>query len=385
MLEDVNGGVGSYCIVQYSFTGDPHPIDLRPHKNAKDQMPKRICQNVSNAYQSQFLDEIFGVHRNDEYHPGLIYCGSKEDYIQKCKGIQSTWTDAGDFGLKAWRWFAKNKLNSFFNCLGASAREQAGLGRPPERFITNPSEGNNKLVQDFVRNDIGKKRVNEHEFSKALQKLVQRQDNDLEMAVFNQGPYKFRAGFEHLAVSEDNWLKMRPKQRENALKSVHQESISLAVSTMALQPHIASSAESNPLLNELVKEGIDWIPVTTLDGISKKATLILEDRGQIIEIPNSGQSLMIPSKSNPRNPHVVNALASGRVQCNCAHNKSLSLCSHALVYVKYYSLQRKYFAWLKQRRRKHGQDAINLSSLLTERREASQEKECHILYLNKRR
>ncbi|KAK3744162.1 hypothetical protein QZH41_006680 [Actinostola sp. cb2023] len=32
-----NGQVASHCIIQYSFTGDPHPIDLKPHKNAKDK------------------------------------------------------------------------------------------------------------------------------------------------------------------------------------------------------------------------------------------------------------------------------------------------------------------------------------------------------------
>lgn len=106
----------------------------------------------------------------------------------------------------------QNKASNVFSCLGASAREQAGLGRHPARFTTNPSEGNNKVVQDFIHEDKGNARVSEFDFVQSLQKLVKRQENDLEMAVIDQGPYRVREAFNHIVTFPDDWVKTTSNQ-----------------------------------------------------------------------------------------------------------------------------------------------------------------------------
>ena len=259
----------------------------------------------------------------------------------------------------------KNKAQKVFCSLGASVREQAGLGRPPARFTTNPSEGNNKVVQDFIHQDTKKTRVSEFEFVQSLQKLIQRQENDLEMAIIDQGPYRVRSVFNHIITSPDDWVKMTPNQRKRALQKVHGTKISEASDGSLTQRPQAAEGAKNPILNRLLQEGIDWIPLSTLTGMTEKAEKILQVPDQVIPIPNSEGSLLIPSKTNARNPHVVSAYSTGRIVCNCVHNKSLSICSHSIVYAEHQKVQPKFYNWLKKLRRSQGSNAINFSNLVS--------------------
>ena len=49
-----DGLLGNYCIIQYSFTGEEHPISLRPHKNAKTNQKGyvRTCQSTMEKLKS---------------------------------------------------------------------------------------------------------------------------------------------------------------------------------------------------------------------------------------------------------------------------------------------------------------------------------------------
>ena len=49
-----DGRLGNYCIIQYSFTGDEHPISLKPHKNAKTKRKGyvRTCESTMEKLKS---------------------------------------------------------------------------------------------------------------------------------------------------------------------------------------------------------------------------------------------------------------------------------------------------------------------------------------------
>ncbi|KAL9982941.1 hypothetical protein ACROYT_G005056 [Oculina patagonica] len=321
--------------------------------------------SVPSPYQAQFLRDVFGGTLDGDYVSGLVDCKELEEFECRRDELEEKWSEAGEPGKEAYRWFVRNKASKVFSCLGASAREQAGLGRPPARFTTNLSEGNNKVVQDFIHEDTRKSRVSEFEFVQSLQKLVQRQENDLEMAVIGQGPYRVREAFNHIITSPDDWVKMTSNQRKKALQKVHDTKISeTRDSSLTQRPQPAESAR-NPVLDRLLQEGIDWIPLSTITGMTQKAEMILQDPGQVIPIPNSEGSILIPSMSDARNPHIVNAYSTGRIACNCANNKILSICSHAIVYAEHQKVQPKFYNWLKKLRRTQGSNAINFSNLVT--------------------
>ena len=162
--------------------------------------------SVPSAYQPQFLQDTFGGASDGEYVPGLVDCRALEEFQCRLDALEEKWSQAGEPGKEAYRWFVKkNKAQKVFCSLGAGVREQAGLGLPPIRFTTNPSEGNNKV---FIHQDTKKTRISEFEFVQSLQKLLERQENDLEMAVIDQGPYWVRNVFSHIITSSDDWVKI---------------------------------------------------------------------------------------------------------------------------------------------------------------------------------
>ena len=244
-------------------------------------------------------------------------------------------------------------------------RQCQGASRARKTTGTNPSEGNNKLVQDFVHEDTRKTRVSEFEFAQSLRKLVQRRENDLEMAVINQGPYRVREAFKHIVTTPDDWIKMTSDQRKRALKKVHDTNISDARDSSLTEKLQPTESTSNPILHRLLQEGIHWIPLSTFTGMTQKAEKILQDPGRVISIPNSEGSILVPSTSDARNPHIVYSYSTGRIVCNCTNNKSLSICSHSIVYAEHQRVQPKFYNWLKKLRRTQGSNAINLSNLLS--------------------
>ena len=134
--------------------------------------------------------------------------------------------------------------------------------------------------------------------------------------------------------------------------------------SLTQRPQAAEGAK-NPILDSLLQEGVDWIPLSTLTGMTEKAEKILQVPDQVIPIPNVEGSLLIPSKTNARNPHIVSSYSTGRIVCNCVNNKSLSICSHSIVYAEYLKVQPKFYNWLKKLRRSQGSNAINFLNLVS--------------------
>ena len=86
--------------------------------------------------------------------------------------------------------------------------------------------------------------VSEFEFAQSLQKLIQHQENDLEMAVIDQGPYQVRNTFNHIITSPNDWVKMTPNQRKRALCKVHGTKISEASDgSLTHRPQAAQGAK----------------------------------------------------------------------------------------------------------------------------------------------
>ena len=100
-------------------------------------------------------------------------------------------------------------------------RKLAGLGCPPEKFTTNLSERTNGIIQDYVKRECSVNKVNEYVFALTMQKLIDVQEKEIELAVVNRGECKLRDGFKHLNVPPSRWSSMTEKQRATALKKIH--------------------------------------------------------------------------------------------------------------------------------------------------------------------
>ena len=78
----------------------------------------------------------------------------------------------------------------------------------------------------MVQEDAGSRKVDDYVFCKTLEKFVQRQTVNIELAVTNRAWYELSGDLNELLSSEDKWAKKTPKQSENAIAKVHSISLS---------------------------------------------------------------------------------------------------------------------------------------------------------------
>ena len=258
-------------------------------------------------------------------------------------------------------WFNDNKTDAFVNCVISPVRKLAGLGCPPEKFTTNRSERTNGIIQDYVEREGSGSKVNEYVFASTMQKLIGVQEKEIELAVVNRGEYKLRNGFKHLNVPPSRWSSMTEKQRATALKKIHclkLKDVAPGRTTAASQ---AISEGNNPLMTTVLAAGIDWISHDVLQAITNKAVSI-KDKVTVLE-DSELLTAIVPSKSNPRKPHIVAFSPDGKCECqDCPNYSSLSVCAHAIAAsVKTGSLS-LYVTWLLTKKRKTG--GINYSKAI---------------------
>ena len=318
---------------------------------------------VSETIQQQMLNDVFGATWDGIEQKGLIDAPTEAQFYEMCERMGEEWATKYPAGLEAFQWLKENKANVLVEKAIAPVRRQAGLGDPPGKFYTNQSESNNHLVQSFVQEDTGSKKVDEYVFCKTLEKLIQRQTVDIELAVTNRGPYEICEDYNDLLIiSEDKWVKMTPKQRATAIAKIHSISLSQGNVKESLTTSVVRHQQTS-LENKLFHEGVDWIPSDVLQGMSQKAEDLLQDRSNLVVAPGSQNTLVVPSHSCPQTPRLVHQQTSGRISCSCAQYASLSICSHSLVYAQYFDVFPSYVKWLKCQRRRKGGDSINISNL----------------------
>ena len=61
-----------------------------------------------------------------------------------------------------------------------------------------------------------------------------------------------------------------------------------------------------------------------------KAASLVANKKSVTDAPGLQNSKMIASFTDPRKPHLVSVLDSGKVTCDCINYTTKSLCSHAL-------------------------------------------------------
>ena len=239
-------------------------------------------------------------------------------------------------------------------------RQRAGLGSPPDRFTTNRSEQTNRSIQEFVKSESKGKKVDEFTFCVALSKLINQQEQAIELAILGLGEYKLRDKFKHLGVSSQDWEGMRDEQKKKVLDRLHKVSMDEASSNTTKISKIIRRND-NTIMEQLLDSGVDWIPREILCSIVDKAMALVNKEGAVSLHGND--TIVVESASNPRKPHVVNLYPNGKTGCDCAGFLSSSVCAHSVAACVKQKRIPGFCKWLSSTKRNIG--GINFSKAIT--------------------
>lgn len=320
---------------------------------------------ITGKAKQDILADIFGRQSGEVFERGLYDADSAEHFQSQMAVLKTRWTSSHQNGSVFYEWFNKNKSAKFVDHLISPVRQRAGLGCPPSRFTTNRSERTNGVIQDYVKRKCGQQLVDVFTFSVKLKELVDMQEKEVELAVVNKGEYVLHPAYRELHVTASQWAQMTYDQQQAAVKKVHLCNVEDVSRTEVTSVAEAVSEVTNPILKVILDSGVDWIPRDTLMFLAEKAAK-LESERTVVELPSTGttETVVVPSKSNPKKPHVVNIYPNGKCECdNCHAYASSFICAHVIAA----SLKKSKFAhflrWLVTSKRKTG--GVNYSEAIS--------------------
>ena len=150
---------------------------------------------------------------------------------------------------------------------------------------------------------------------------------------------------------------MTSKQQKQAFQKIYTTDVNDTSTTSELQVTQVVSEEICPILGELLEAGVDWLPQDVLTQKTKKAREI-HDAGTAVEIPSDGTitTVIVPSRSNPQQPHIVNIYPNGKCECDksCPGFSVEEICAHVLVACLKMSRLKDFLNWFVTAKRKTG-------------------------------
>ena len=326
---------------------------------------KLVSMNIKGDCKQSIMDDIFGRKIGSVFESGLSDAGSAEEFIGMLESLEEKWSSLHQNGKAFHSWFGLKKKEEFIRSVISPVRQRAGLGCPPEKFTTNRSERTNGVLQDCVKRECGTAKTDEYTLVKSIEKLVNNQEQDRELAVLDKGEYQLRPEFRHLLVAGDKWTNMTNDQRKAALLRVHhiglEDSSPNSVATINTKLVEGESA----VFQQILSAGVDWITPGVLKFIAHKAEGLISE-GKITELPaaSAHATLIIPSRSKPTKPHIIVEYANGKVECqDCQGYSESCLCAHALAALFKRGTLEAYLKWLVANKRKIG--GLNYSKAIT--------------------
>ena len=161
--------------------------ELHLRKNVEKKLQELQLPKTS---QNEIVADIFGRKRGDIFESGLTDARSDEAFDAMLGNLEERWSSTHAKGKAFFTWFQTRKRKEFLNSVIRPVRQRAGLGSPPDRFTTNRSEQTNRSIQEFVKSESKGKKVDEFTFCVALCKLVNQQEQAIELAILGLGEYK---------------------------------------------------------------------------------------------------------------------------------------------------------------------------------------------------
>lgn len=289
-------------------------------------MPSNLAKEI--------LDDVFGQRVGDVLKEGLVDAENSIDFQAKVSSLLTKWSDVEstsncdiDVFLD---WFKANKVDVIRNTMIRSAREECGLGSPPEIFTTNPSESINALL----KHKVNYKKSELPAFIDKVKELSKEQIKKVERAVINRGKYQLREEYKYLEIPESKWFSMSIPQRKNHLAKVHSSAV-MTISEDSQEYNKESDSSQLMQLSVSVESAASSVnvPLTCLQGIWRKAAELIHNENAIVPAPGQDEEArMVQSYCSKKTPHLVTPTKGGGYACdvNCPNWKSISICSHSV-------------------------------------------------------
>ncbi len=331
-------------------------------KNVESRL---VEMGITGKVKKEITDDIFGRQNGDIYEKGLCDAADAEQFEKQMVILKTKWASSHKNGQTFFKWFEKNKREKFINSLISPVRQRAGLGCPPSKFTTNRSERTNGVIQDYVARKCGRRRVDVYSFAVMLKELVDIQEKEVELAVVGKGKYTLHPAYEGMRVTASQWVKMTYDQQQAALRKIHSCTVEDISRTDVSTVTAAVSDVNNPILKAILKAGVDWIPPDSLAMTADKAAK-LDNDGTTVSLPSVStiDTFIVPSKSDPKKPHVVNLFPNGKCECdNCPAYKASFICAHVIVACLKKSRLVDFLRWLVTSKRKTG--GVNYSEAVS--------------------
>ena len=350
---------------------------LHHRRNVKQQLHQR---HFPERHLKETLDEIFGSRKGTIYIEGLIDAVSCENFDEKLSSLQEIW-EARESSCESctrgfFKWFQDNKSDVLKATAIRPIREKAGLGSPPDVFTTNASESINSVIKSKVNYEKGEL----NKFIDKMKCLVEDQQKEVERAVCKRGKYRFRPEYKFLEIDEGKWFNMTPEARNKHMAKVNNTSLNASggstsastsassASNVGQQESLISATKQSTGDHEITSSSIESstsisvnldslaglsTPMAVLEGIWKKAAVLVADPKKIALAPGcSSLARMVASKTGTR-PHLVLPGKGAKFMCDseCPNYKSFGICSHVVAvaevnnmlpsFIEYFIKQRK--------------------------------------------
>ena len=147
------------------------------------------------------------------------------------------------------------------------------VGSPPSIFTTNPSESINAELKRKVDYRESEWPV----FNNHMEQLVESQRDEIVRALSGRGQYRLLPEFQHLGVPIQDWMKMRPDQRQKIIADFDNATLGrskLSKSHGQLKEPLIQNPSSE-LSISAEDSGICTIPLVTLEAMWSKAGELL--------------------------------------------------------------------------------------------------------------
>ena len=354
------GSDGDKALVEAFTHNFAYAIQLRCFIHFRRNVAEKLKNlGFSSSISQEFLDDIFGKHIRNSYQEGLVDCCSSDDFDRRLSQLKSVWDSRESLHLSTaessfYNFFLKYQSTVIKYHMRKDLRECVGLGSPPSIFTTNGSES----INAAIKRKVDHKESDWPQFNEQIKNLVRSQHEEVTRALSQRGKYILKPEYAHYGVTTQEWMKMRPDQRQNIIEGFQKATLKVSVTSFKKATTPSSCTEvAMPCNSATVGEdsihgqepistvtlqtdlsisaddaGITTIPLVTLNAMWTKAVELLSTSNAITAAPgNQEKACMVISYSQVA-PHLIRVESDGQYVCdsNCQQWVSSQLCSHTL-------------------------------------------------------
>ena len=357
-------------ILVYGSDGEKNICDafdacfpLSTHLLCDIHMKDNIIQKLSDlgirgGVSKTFTRDIFGNQVGDVKYKGLVDCSSPAEFDEKLTEIRNEWEQRHKEGGQFYEYFLTYKSDYIKNSMTADIREMAGLGFPPRMYNQNANECANSVI----KRDLDVRKISIKEATLHLQQLIQRQYEEVKLAMIGRGEWEVRNEYKDMFVPEVKYYRMTPLQKNKAeerfltcqtrddtnqeSKGDSMSSTSSEQTSKAITCNMSITAEQSQIVS---------IPFPIVEEMFKKASSLLDEQSNIVPAPGfGGRQHLVLSRSSSE-PHTVRTIGSGnQYACDktCIKWSTSKICSHTLAVAEMLGKLRPFLNWYNSNMKK---------------------------------